>query len=170
MRERDPRAGLAILGGSRFASLEEKLMTRAADRGLEALVGRLRSGPPLIPWRLPGLRTSLNLNEWFVHHEDVRRANGQGPREISEALDAALWAQLGRAARFLIRGAKGVGIQAVTPDGREHRLKKGASEVVLRGPAQELVLYVNGRRDHAEVTVEGNEAARAALAAAQLGL
>lgn len=169
MRERDPRAGLFILS-SRFPSLEEKLMSRAANQGLDTLVARLRTGPPLVPWRLPGLRTPLNLNEWFVHHEDVRRANGQGPREISEKLETALWAQLGRASRFLLRGAKGLGIRAETPDGRRRQLKKGTPEVLLRGPAQELVLYVNGRRGPAEVQVEGSDAARDALAAAQLGL
>lgn len=178
VREHDPRAGLVILGGSRFSSLEDKLMSRAANRGLDTLFGRLRTGPPLIPWRLPGLRTTLNLNEWFVHHEDVRRANGLGPREISAELDAALWEQLGRAARFLVRGAKGLALQARTPDGRERRLKKGkpagpergSLEVVLSGPAQELVLYVNGRRDHAEVEIEGSDAAREALDDARLGL
>ena len=55
-------------------------MDRARAQGYERLVERLRSGPPPCPWRLPGLRALLNTNEWFVHHEDVRRANGREPR------------------------------------------------------------------------------------------
>lgn len=150
-------------------------MSRAADQGLDTLVGRLRAGPPLFPWRLPGLRTALNLNEWFVHHEDVRRANGRGPRELSDELDTALWGQLGRAGRFLVRGTKGLSIRAATPDGREQPLKTGRKSaeggmVVLHGPPQELVLYLNGRRDQAAVEVEGSDAALETLAAAQLGI
>src|SRR5512132_3237988 len=70
IRENDVRSGLAILGGERFASLERRLMDGARDQGYDRLVQRLRSGPPLVPWRLPVLREQLNFNEWFVHHED----------------------------------------------------------------------------------------------------
>src|SRR4029453_1719300 len=52
MREHDPRSGLAILGGDRFAELEDKLMAKGRARGYDSLVERLRSGPPLVPWRL----------------------------------------------------------------------------------------------------------------------
>ena len=66
-------------------------MDRARAQGYESLVERLRSGPPAVPWRVPGLRPLLNINEWFVHHEDVRRANGEGPRADRPDLDDALW-------------------------------------------------------------------------------
>ena len=80
VRERQPlRGGLAILGGDRFAGLESRLLAGAKKRGFEALVERMRGGPPLA-WRIPGLRKAANLIEWFVHHEDVRRPNGRSPR------------------------------------------------------------------------------------------
>lgn len=42
------------------------------------VVRRLRAGPPaLSAGRLPG-GWRADLHEWFVHHEDVRRANGLG--------------------------------------------------------------------------------------------
>jgi hypothetical protein len=41
--------------------------------------------------------SAVNLNEFFVHHEDVRRANGCGPRTNSPAMDAALWRNVSRA-------------------------------------------------------------------------
>ena len=94
VREHDVRSGLAILGGDRFASLERKLMDGARAQGYERLIERLRGGPPLVPWRLPGLRRMLNENEWFIHHEDVRRANGRPPRTDRTDLDAAEWAIL----------------------------------------------------------------------------
>ena len=51
---------------------------------------------PLVPWRVPVLRPLLNFNEWFVHHEDVRRPDGEGPRTDRPDLDEALWANVGR--------------------------------------------------------------------------
>jgi uncharacterized protein (TIGR03085 family) len=170
MREHDPRSGLAILGGDRFAGLEERLMTRNKAKGYETLVERLRSGPPLVPWRLPGLRTLLNLNEWFVHHEDVRRADGRGPRADRPELDAALWELLGRSGRMAVRGIKGAGFAVEASGHGERTLKKGEPLVTATGGPQDLALFVNGRRDAAQVELEGDPAGLDAVAAARLGI
>ena len=53
------------------------------------LVARIRSGPPIGFFRIGWVRSFPNLNEFFVHHEDVRRANGLGPRTLTPAMDAA---------------------------------------------------------------------------------
>ena len=47
-----------------------------------------RSGP----LRRARLRTLVNLNEYVVHHEDVRRANGREPRTDRPDLQDAVWA------------------------------------------------------------------------------
>ena len=169
VRERDPRGGLVILGGERFAGLESKLMGRAKEKGLDALVARLRSGPPLL-WQTPGLRTALNLNEWFVHHEDVRRANGQGPRDGLDQLDAALWRLLGRMGRFMVRGLNGTGLTVEAPGLGTRTVRSGTPSATLTGPPEELILYLNGRRTAAKVDVDGDDAALAALAGARLGV
>jgi uncharacterized protein (TIGR03085 family) len=170
MREHDPRSGLAILGGDRFAKLEDRLMSKTRAKGYETLVERLRSGPPLVPWRMPGLRTLLNLNEWFVHHEDVRRANGQPPRSDRPDLDDALWDLTGRTARMAVRGLKGAGLEIDAPGHGHRTLKKAQPVVTLTGGPQELVLFVNGRRDAAQVELAGDQAGLEALAAARLGI
>jgi uncharacterized protein (TIGR03085 family) len=171
MREHDPRSGLAILGGDRFSSLETKLMDRARARGYEALVERLRAGPPLVPWRMPGLRELLNLNEWFVHHEDVRRA-GAGAAEPRDRpdLDAALWTMLRRGSRMMLRKVKGTGVALAAPGFGEVPAPRDGSSVRLVGGPQELMLYLNGRRSVAAVEVTGPDEARAALEAADLGV
>lgn len=46
------------------------------------LVATIRAGPPPGFFRIGWVRRVPNLNEYFVHHEDVRRANGRGPRPI----------------------------------------------------------------------------------------
>lgn len=171
MREHDPRSGLAIMGGDRFSSLETKLMDRARAQGYEALVERLRGGPPLVPWRLPGLRELLNLNEWFVHHEDVRRA-GAGAAEPRDRpdLDAALWTMLRRGSRMMLRKVKGTGVALEAPGFGELPARGDGPSVRLVGGPQELMLYLNGRRSVAAVDVSGPEEALAALDAADLGV
>jgi hypothetical protein len=54
------------------------------------LVARIRYGPPVGFFRIGWVRALANLNEFFVHHEDVRRAQGLGPRCLASETDAAL--------------------------------------------------------------------------------
>jgi uncharacterized protein (TIGR03085 family) len=170
VREHDPRAGLVILGGDRFPKLDRKLMDGARAQGYERLVERLRGGPPAFPWRVPGLREPLNLNEWFVHHEDVRRANGEEPRVDRPDLDAALWSGLRRMGRFMLRRVKGAGVALVAPGHGEVAAKGDRPAVTLTGGPQELALYLTGRRSAARVEIDGPDEARAALADAKLGI
>lgn len=170
VRENDPRAGLFLLGGERFAGLERKLMDRARAQGYERLIGRLRGGPPAVPWRLPGLRGLLNTGEWFIHHEDVRRAGGEGPRADRPDLDEALWSMLRRTARFMLRGVKGTGVALEAPGFGELPARGAGPSVRLVGGPQELTLYLSGRRSAAKVDISGPEEARTALDNADLGL
>ena len=157
----------AVQGSARGAPREQ-------DAGfgyfVSALVERLRGGPPLVPWRLPGLRTLLNLSEWFVHHEDVRRANGQAPRTDRPDLDAALWDLVGRTGRMAVRGLKGAGLDVDVPGHGQRTLDKAEPRVTLTGGPQEVVLFLNGRRDAAQVELAGDQPALEALAAARLGI
>ena len=170
IREHDPQAGLAILGGDRFASLERRLMDGARARGFEALVERLRGGPPLVPWRLPVLRPLLNDNEWFVHHEDVRRANGRGPRTDRPDLDATLWTSVRRMGPLFLRRVKGAGVELVAPGFGEVPARGSGPRARVTGGPQELVLFLFGRRGAARVTITGPDEAVAALAEARLGI
>jgi uncharacterized protein (TIGR03085 family) len=169
VRERDPRSGLAILGGDRFAGLEQKLMDGARARGFDALVDTLRSGPPLVPWRLPGLRTVLNTNEWFIHHEDVRRANGQGPRDRPD-VDAALWPMLRRLAPVMVRRVKGAGLALSAHGFGDVPARGSGPSARVEGGPQELALFLFGRRAAAQVDVSGPDEALAALDEARFGI
>jgi len=169
VREHDPRAGLAIIGGDRFADLERKLMDGARAKGYESLVERLRGGPPAVPWRLPGLRPLLNTNEWFIHHEDVRRANGRGPREDPQ-LDAALWPMVRRMAPIMVRRIKGAGVALAAPGYGEVPAKGTGPSTRIEGGPQELTLFLNGRRSAAQVEITGPDDALAAVDGANLGI
>ena len=111
--------------------------------------------------RTPLLGEAIDLHEFFVHHEDVRRANGLEPR-ADPALDEALWRIVPVFGRFLTREARGIEITLETPDGRSRRVRKGARKVLARGRPQELFLWLYTRP--AEVDVTGN------LGGARLGM
>jgi uncharacterized protein (TIGR03085 family) len=170
VREHDPRSGFAILGGERFAKLENSLMDDARSQGYERLVDRLRSGPPLVPWRLPMLRQFLNLTEWFVHHEDVRRPAGEAPRGDRADLDRALWWMLRRGSRLMLRKVRGVGVALEAPGFGEVSARGPGPSVRLTGGPQELTLYLSGRRRAARVDVTGPEEAKAIIESAPLGI
>jgi uncharacterized protein (TIGR03085 family) len=170
VREHDPRSGFAILGGERFAKLEQSLMDNARSQGYERLVDRLRAGPPLVPWRLPVLRQFLNLTEWFVHHEDVRRPAGMPPRSDRPDLDSTLWTMLRRGSRLMLRKVRGAGVALEAPGFGEVAARGPGPSVRLTGGPQELTLYLSGRRSAALVEITGPEDARAIIESAPLGI
>lgn len=138
-------------------------------RGWTELVARLRAGAPLIPWRVPGIRTSLNGFEYFIHHEDVRRANGMRPRLDRPDLDELAWRMSGFIARRAARRTRPFGLELVGADGKR-RLFGSEPAAVLSGRATELALYLGGRRSAAEATLRGPHDAVAAVEAAHLSL
>jgi len=173
VRERNPLAGPGILAGDKVAALgrmTERAMEHEKRRGWTAVVERVRSGPPIGPFRVPGLREQINFVEYLVHHEDVRRANGMGPREGIDDLQDALWRQLRRLSRFLPGFPKGVGLELARRDGTTHVARTGGSTGRLTGDPVELALFLYGRGDHAEVELAGDPAAVDALKHARLGL
>jgi uncharacterized protein (TIGR03085 family) len=158
LRERDPIAGpCIILPGpfERFA--EQRRVGLAVHREFGWLVARIRSGPPPGLFRIGWIRSLANLNESFVHHEDVRRANGLGPRDpLTPALDAALWRNVRRGSRYLSRRLSGAGLE-IEWAGTDQQLtvRKAEPAVRLNGTPGELLLYIFGRQAAAQVEVLG---------------
>lgn len=144
-------------------------MAAEQAKGWPALVARLRRGAPLIPWRIPGARALLNGVEYFIHHEDVRRADGRGPRTGIDDLEHLAWRTSGFLGRRLARRLRPFGLDLVRPDGT-HRRFGAVPRATLTGPATELLLFLSGRRSAAEVTVAGSDAALTAIARAQMSL
>jgi uncharacterized protein (TIGR03085 family) len=171
VRERDPRSTPGILRPqSRFGRTTERLMARKKAEGYPSVVARVRKGAPLVPWRVPGLRTLLNLNEYVVHHEDVRRANGRGPRTDRPDLDAAVWGMLRRGSKVMTRRIGGAGVVLRTPGGDVVVARRGEPVATLTGAPVELLLYLLGRRTAAEVELTGDPAAVSAVEHASLGI
>jgi uncharacterized protein (TIGR03085 family) len=147
---------------------DERLAAEKA-KGYTTVVERLRRGAPMVPWRLPGVRSFLNGGEYFIHHEDVRRANGRGRRTDRPDLDELSWRMTGFIGRRLARKIKPFALELRRPNGESRRLGSGSS-VVLSGEPTELLLYLSGRRGAAAVTLDGSPEATARIEQAQLGL
>ena len=112
-----------------------------------------------------------NLNEFFVHHEDVRRANGRGVRDLTPAMDAALWRNVRRGGRFLSRRLRGVGLEVEWAGTAEQAtVRRGASAARLSGLPGELLLYLFGRQAAAQVEVSGPAEAVAAVRRTHFGM
>jgi len=170
VRERDPRASVGILRGKgRAAALTAKLQAREKAKGYEAVVARVRSGPPRL-LRIEPLRTYVNLSEYFIHHEDVRRANGRTRRTDRPDLDDALWRLLGKTGRFMARRVRGAGLELRRPGGESLVVGKAEPRAVLTGHPSELVLYLSGRRGAADVELSGPPEAVRTVEGASLGL
>ncbi|WP_040336666.1 TIGR03085 family metal-binding protein [Candidatus Blastococcus massiliensis] len=139
--------GLARLGA--WAHRVED--TTRAGSSYADLVERVRCGPPAwAPLSWPGL-DRLNVPEFAIHHEDVRRAQpGWTPRTLPPGAQDQLWAGVGLHARRAA-GRRGLVLRRSDVDGAEKRFGDGGRTVT--GEPLELLLWVSGRRDVARVTV-----------------
>ena len=173
VRERRPDLAPGIWLPALASRLEEGQRGYAAKPWPE-LVETVRSGPPAwSPTRLSSLDDAVNFVEFFIHHEDVLRGDGQvGPRrEVPLRQQKALWKGLTRTGRLFFRRTP-VGVVLERRDGTSLTARKPTDlgTVTLRGEATELVLAAYGRQRVAELEVTGRDEAVKALWDAPLGL
>ena len=171
LRDRDPLAapGLVLPGGwRRFAERRQQALAR---RDFTTLTATLRAGPPPGFFRIGWVRRFASLNEFFVHHEDVRRANDLGPRTHESAMDDALWRNVTRSAWLLARRLRGAGLELQWA-GTTHtvRARRGEPMARLAGPPGELLLHLFGRQNAAHVEVTGTDRATEAVRQARFGM
>jgi uncharacterized protein (TIGR03085 family) len=168
-REREPwaSAGLTI---ERFAGYTERRRQAWVAKDYDEVLADLRSGPPLIPWGLPGVATVVNLGEWMTHHEDVRRANGLARRTDRPDLEDAVWKLLRRGGRFLTRRIKGAGVDLIRSNGERIAGRASEHRAELRGEPVDLMLYLEGRKGAAQVELTGSDAAIVAVEGSSLGI
>jgi uncharacterized protein (TIGR03085 family) len=171
IRERRPDAAIGIVLPA-LASRTEKVMAHRKARPWTELVDQVRSGPPAwSPLGLPAVAGLANSVEYFVHHEDIRRAQpGWEPRELDADVEDLLWSRLVRQGRLMFRRV-GAGVVLARSDKDETRsVRAGSPVATVTGLASELTLLAFGRRSAARVKITGDPAARSALESASLGL
>jgi uncharacterized protein (TIGR03085 family) len=139
---------------------EERFMRRLVDDaetpdGYAALVDTFAAGPSR--HSLMGRADeALNLVEYVVHHEDLRRGSGPvPPRDLPAAELDEIW----RRARPILKRAyrkAPVGVQLAPYGGAVTPARSGPSTVTVAGSPLELILHAFGRRSAADVRVDGS--------------
>ncbi|WP_424214237.1 TIGR03085 family metal-binding protein [Streptomyces sp. BI20] len=169
VRERRPDAAAGLVLPVLKGRLEQA-MTEYAAKPYEELIGLIRTGPPkLSPYALKQVDEAANAVEFYVHAEDVRRAQADwAPREPDPVFADALWRRLDRMARLTGRKAP-VGLVLRRPNGQTVVARRGAPVVTVTGEPGELTLFSFGRQAHARVDLEGEKEAIAKLTTAALG-
>jgi uncharacterized protein (TIGR03085 family) len=171
LREHDSLAAPGLVLPGAWGRLAERRRTALARGSFSELVQTFRSGPAPGFFRIGWVRRFPNLNECFVHHEDVRRADGRGPRTYPVGMDAALWHNVGTAPWFLARRLKGAGLELQWA-GTDRTMTVGRSgpRARLSGAPGELLLYLFGRQSAARVELTGPAEAVEAVRSAHFGM
>jgi uncharacterized protein (TIGR03085 family) len=164
VRERRPDSGPGLVWPP-LADYTERVRRSVRDRtSWESLVETVRSGPPLLLRPFDG---PMNAVEFFIHVEDVRRAQqGWEPRQILLELADVLWTRLSPR-----RMAKKVPATiALSSPGRADKEAGTGPRVTLTGDPGELTMFGAGRQAAARVETGGDESMVARLCAAALGI
>ena len=157
---------------SALAKYTEKVQLKIAAGDWDEIVESVRSGPPRwSPARIDAVDRLINTTEFFVHHEDVRRAaEPWEPRQLPDDLVNDLDAALRRMAKLFARKAP-AGLTLQPDDGRATIVAKESEPMVtVTGPVGELVLWIFGRQAHSDVTYDGDADAVGALRTARFGI
>jgi len=164
VRERRPDSGPGLVWPP-LAGYTDKVRRSVKDRTpWTKLVETVRRGPPMLLRRVDG---PMNTVEYFIHVEDVRRAQPNWePRQISEELANALWARVGPGGM----AKKVPGTIVVASPGRAEKVAGTGPRLVLSGDPGELTMFGSGRQAAARVEITGDAALAAQLRDAALGI
>lgn len=172
VREARPDAAPGVLIPF-LAKYTEKVQDKIAATEWDELVERVRTGPPRwSPFALPGVDARANLFEFYVHHEDVRRAQpGWSPRPPDGERYRALERGLMKMGRLLLRSSP-VTIR-LDPDTGQPFVGRSSDKpggVTVVGSPDELALWCYGREQVAQVRLIGSESDISAVRAAKRGI
>jgi uncharacterized protein (TIGR03085 family) len=162
--------GAAGIAFSPMAGLTERAMEKAARAPYDEMVRKLHD-PGLTPYRLPGVERLTNTLEYFVHHEDLRRAQlGWTRRDLPREDEDELWRLLRGSAKLATRKARlPIVVRRSDRPGQEATVRGGDDPVVATGRPSELVLLFFGRDRLCDVELDGPPESVSRLRGADLG-
>jgi uncharacterized protein (TIGR03085 family) len=159
----DAAAGIVIPG---LAGHTKRVQDRVATRDWDQLVAGVRRRPL---WIAP-VDEAINRTEYFIHHEDVRRAQpGWQPRRLGAEFEAALWSRVRAQVRLVLRRTPAT-VTVTAPGHGTVTAGRGGLEVDLLGPPAELLLFLSGRQAHTRVDLAGPEAVTERMRDARYGV
>jgi uncharacterized protein (TIGR03085 family) len=163
IRETDPVGVSGMLAKPLSGLLDRRMADTRSRWGFGELVERIRNGPARFSvFAFPGVDEPANTTEFFVHHEDVRRA-GDSPlpaRQLEADIEDWMWRRLKLLGRAFFRHVP-VGVvleredSAVSEDPDTIRAVTGTPIVTVIGRPSEILLFAHGRFTSAQVTLVG---------------
>ena len=119
------------------------------------LVSKVEKPALYSPARLGPLDKRMNTAEFFVHHEDVRRAQETWHRrQLLQEEERDLWAALKLMDKALLRPEQDSVLLVANGYGSVTGGKAKTTTVrIVRGTPSELLLWAFGRREQAEVAI-----------------
>lgn len=152
MRERRPDAALGIVAAP-LRGWSERVRLGIARTDYPELVAKIRK-PPL-PWAIGPVDRIANTLEYFVHHEDIRRAQpGWAPRQLPDRLSRALWGRVKGITKLALR-AFPASVTISAPGYGAAGAGKGGAQMRVTGTPAELALFFLGRQRAATVDIDG---------------
>ncbi len=156
VRERRPDAAGGIIIPL-LAKRTNQVMASIAEKPFDDMVEQFRDGPPIwSPFAVPILGDKANLVEFFVHHEDVRRAQPSWEARADDASrDDAMWKVLKMMGKLMYRRSP-VGVTLRSVGRHDLVVKRREPGVVVVGLPGEIVLHAYGRPiDKVRLVVQG---------------
>jgi uncharacterized protein (TIGR03085 family) len=163
-RERRADSGPGIVWPP-LAAYTDKVRRSIRDRTpWEQLIASVRRGPPLLLRPFDG---PMNTVEFFVHVEDVRRAQPDWDvRPLPDEMADALWARVGAGGM----AKKVPATIELVAEGREPKIRGSGPRLELRGDPGEQMLFGSGRQSAARIDIDGDPVLEAQLRSARLGI
>ncbi|WFE20979.1 TIGR03085 family metal-binding protein [Solwaraspora sp. WMMD937] len=168
VREQRPDAAagiwLPVLRG-----YSERVRLELAARPFPDLVRMVRQPPGWSPVSNRITDEVVNLMEFFIHHEDVRRAQPDWqPRDLPPGEQAALWKRVSALTRLRLRRFPGT-VTVVADGYGDVATGTGGDRVSISAPPGELVLFLTGRQRVARVQLDCAAAVEERLRNARFG-
>jgi uncharacterized protein (TIGR03085 family) len=168
-RERRPDAAAGLMIPS-LRERGERVRRRLAATPYPELIELVRIAPWWSPVSNPLVDGLTNTVEFFIHHEDVRRAQPDWqPRTLPPDEAATLWARGKTSAKLSLRRFRGT-VVLHAPGYGESQAGAGGPQVRVTGAPGELLMFSSGRQRAAHVTLDGPSDLVAQLSTAKLGL
>jgi uncharacterized protein (TIGR03085 family) len=178
IRETDPVGVTGMLAKPLSGLLDRRMADTRSRWEYPELVERIRNGPARFSvFAFPGVDEPANTTEFFVHHEDVRRAGGTplGPRDLDTDIEDWMWRRLKLLGRAFFRHVPiGVVLErqetASSDEPDTIRAVSGTPIVTIVGRPSELLLFAHGRTGAAEVKLVGEPESIATLTSSNLNI
>lgn len=169
IRERRPDAAVGIMLRS-LAGHTTRVQAAVAARPFDQVIDAVRHPPVWSPISgIEPLDRAANTLEFFIHHEDARRAQPDWqPRALEKQHCEALWKGIPMAARRGLRGFP-ASVQVVAPGYGQVQVGTGP-EVRLVGDPGELAIFLTGRQRASRAELTGPEELTARLREAKFGV